>query len=98
MEVPGEVPAKNGLRAKDTDDSRMFSHISKLGNLYSAQVGGSKDACCLIGEGKPQIAVRRFAIGHQTFRDNQIAGLDHGTGHLASMSPPENQRLDTDKG
>ena len=25
-------------------------------------------------------------------------GLDHGTGHLASMSPPENQRLDTDKG
>ena len=27
-----------------------------------------------------------------------LPGLDHGTGHLASMSHPENQRLDTDKG
>jgi len=27
-----------------------------------------------------------------------VSGLDHGTGHLASMRPPENQRLDTGKG
>ena len=28
----------------------------------------------------------------------EFEGLDHGTGHLASMRPPENQRLDTGKG
>jgi hypothetical protein len=45
---------------------------------------------------------------HQPLRDSapscgisfigDISGLDHGTGHLASMRPPENQRLDTGKG
>ena len=25
-------------------------------------------------------------------------GLEHGTGHLTSMSPPKNQRFDTGKG
>ena len=73
LEVPDEVTANNCFRAKDTDDSHMFSHISKLGNFYPAEIGGSKDACCLIGEGKPQIAVRGLAIGHQTFGDNQVA-------------------------
>jgi len=28
VKVPSEVPTKNSLRAKDTDDGRMFSHIS----------------------------------------------------------------------
>jgi peptide/nickel transport system permease protein len=31
-------------------------------------------------------------------RISDLVGLDHGTGHLASMSPPKNQRLDTGKG
>ena len=72
-EVPGKVTADNGFSTKHTDDCRIDSHISKLCNFYPAQVGGSKDTRYLIGEGKPQIAVWRFAIGHQTFGDNQIA-------------------------
>ena len=52
VEEPGEIPAKNGFRAKHADDSRMLSHISKLCNLSPAQVGWSKDARDVIGEGK----------------------------------------------
>jgi hypothetical protein len=33
VKVPGEVPAKNGFRAKDTDDCRILSTISKPGNF-----------------------------------------------------------------
>jgi hypothetical protein len=50
VEVPSEVPAKNGFRTKDTDDSRIFSSISNPGNFYPTEIGGCKDACFLIGE------------------------------------------------
>ena len=73
LKVPSEVTANNSFRAKHTDDCWIFPHISKLCNFYLAEVRGSKDACDLIGEGKPQIAVRGLAIGHQTFGDNQVA-------------------------
>ena len=39
VEILSEVPAKNGFCAKDSDDCRMFSHISKLCNFYPAEVG-----------------------------------------------------------
>ena len=101
LEVPGEVPAKNGFRAKDTDDCRILSPISKPGNFYPTKIGGSKDACFLIGECIPEIAVWRFAIGHQALRNNQIAikaGIkkrlnrfsafveDNGDGNIGEMS------------
>ena len=73
VEAPGEVTPKNSLSAKHTDDGRMSSLISQLCNLYLTQIGGSKDACDVIGEGKAQIAVWRFAIGHKVFGDNQVA-------------------------
>jgi hypothetical protein len=38
------------------------------------------------------------ACGRTMAQVGTTIGLDHGTGHLALMSPPENQRLDTDKG
>ena len=100
VEAPGKVPTKNGFHAKDTDDGRMLSHIAKPGNLYSAKVGGSKHTRYVIGEGQPQIAIRGFTIGHQTFGDNQIAiktGIkerlnrlsalieDNGDGHVGEM-------------
>ena len=72
-EAAGKVTANNGFSAKHTDDCRIYPRVSKLCNFYPAKVGGSKHACYLIGEGKPQVAVWRFAIGHQTFGDNQIA-------------------------
>ena len=71
VEVPSEVPAKNGFRTKDTDDSRILSTISKPGNFYPTEIGGSKDACFLIGERIPEIAVRRFAISHKIFGDTE---------------------------
>ena len=54
VEVPSEVTANKRFRAKHTDDCWIFPHISKLCNFYLAEVRGSKDACDLIGEGKPQ--------------------------------------------
>ena len=73
LKVPSEVTANNSFRAKHTDDCCIYSRISKLRNFYPTQVRGSKHARDLIGEGKPQIAVWRFAIGHKIFGDNQIA-------------------------
>jgi hypothetical protein len=73
LKVPSEVTANNRFSAKHTDDCRIYPRVSKFCDFYPAQVGGSKHARYLISQGEPQIAVRGFAIGHQTFGDNQIA-------------------------
>jgi len=101
VEAPGKVTANNGFRAKHTNDCRIDLRVSKLCNFYPAQVGGSKHACDVIGECKPQIAIWQFAIGHETFGNNQIAvkaGIkkrlnrlsafveDNGDGNIGEMS------------
>ena len=48
-EVPAEVTANDSFSTKHTDDYRIYPRVSKLCNLYPAQVGGSKHACDVIG-------------------------------------------------
>jgi hypothetical protein len=52
-EVPSEVTANNGFSTKHTDDCRIYSRVSKLGNFDPAKVGGSHNARYLISEDKP---------------------------------------------
>jgi hypothetical protein len=73
VEMPGEITANNRFCAKHTDDSRILSPLSQIRNFYFAKIGWSKNARCLISEFIPEVAVWRFAIGHETFGNNQIA-------------------------
>jgi hypothetical protein len=79
VEVPGEVTANNSFRAKHTDDCRIDPRVSKLCNFYPAKVGGSKDACNVIGESQPSIAVRGFALS---------SGQPGESGSIPSISTP----------